>query len=479
MQSFARLLATVAVIGALGITPAAAEPRIINGTEVSTGDLPYVVALLSSAEYSRSNAFQAQFCGGALTTPTTVVTAAHCLVNPKSGARATPDDILIGIGPQLVSPDYRLVRVSNIIVHPGYDLRTSANDIAVVVLAEPQSDITPILPLRETDEAVYLAAGTPARVAGWGNTSVTSSAFPTALRVGDVIMFPDGSCGSGQSYTISGVRFGGFGPGEAFADTMLCAAGVTTDSRIVDSCQGDSGGPLIVGTGPNTRLVGLVSWGDTCATNLPGVYTRVVAMSDFLRNAGALTSLAPTTPPDIEVVAMYQRLRVRFIPARDGSRVTTFAATVTNPVTGERQSCFATPRRDGLPTSCEVAGLTNGVEYFVQAIAANSLGDSPPSAVATGIPLAVPSPGRITKITSMIGGTGTFLVSAPLGHGSTVTKQELICTPLPGGKAVTTRVTDGRATLVDLRPVRYACVVRATNAVGSATSVARDFTGRP
>jgi secreted trypsin-like serine protease len=479
VQLFARILVALAIIGALGIAPAAAEPRIINGTDVPTGDMPYAVALLSSAEYSRSNAFQAQFCGGALTTATTVVTAAHCLVNPKSGARATPDEILIGLGPQLISPDYRLVRVSNIIIHPKYDLRTSANDIAVIVLAEPQSDITPVLPLRESDEATYLAAGTPARVAGWGNTSVTSSAFPTALRVGDVTIFPDASCGSGQSYTISGVRFGGFGPGEAFADTMLCAAGVTAESRIVDSCQGDSGGPLIVGTGPNTRLVGLVSWGDTCATNLPGVYTRVVAMSEFLRNTGALTSLAPTTPPSIEVVPMHQRLRVRFTPASDGSRVTTFAATVVNPATGEQQSCFAKPRRDGLPTSCEVAGLTNGVAYSVQAIAANSLGDSPPSAVATGTPLAVPSPGRITKITPTAAGVSTFRITAPRGHGSPVTKQELICTPLPGGKSVSTPVTDGTATLSNLRPVRYACVVRATNAIGSATSVARDFTGLP
>jgi secreted trypsin-like serine protease len=479
VQSFARLLTACAIIGALGITPAGAEPRVINGTEVPRGELPYVVALLSSTEYARSNAYQAQFCGGALTTATTVVTAAHCLVNPKSGVRTTPDEILVGIGPQLVSPDYRIVRVSNIIIHPGYDLRTSANDIAVLVLAEPQSGITPILPLRETDEGTYLAAGTPARVAGWGNTSATSSAFPTVLRVGDVVVFPDSSCGDGQPYTVGGIRFGGFDRGEAFADTMLCAAGVIPDTRIVDSCQGDSGGPLIGGTGANTRLIGLVSWGDACATNLPGVYTRVVVMSDFLRDAGALVSLAPTTPPEINVIAMYQRLRVRFTPARDGSRVTTFAATVTNPATDERQSCFATPRRDGLPTSCEVAGLTNGVVYSVQAIAANALGDSPPSAVATGAPAAVPSPGRITTITSVSGGRSHFQISAPLGHGSDVTKQELICTPLPGGKAVSTPVTDGKASLSNLRPVRYACIVRATNVVGSATSVARDFTGRP
>lgn len=44
-----------------------------------------------------------------------------------------------------------------------------------------------------------------------------------------------------------------------------------------DSCQGDSGGPLqLVGdeTVP-TQIVGIVSFGISCATRLPGLYTRV------------------------------------------------------------------------------------------------------------------------------------------------------------------------------------------------------------
>lgn len=48
--------------------------------------------------------------------------------------------------------------------------------------------------------------------------------------------------------------------------------------------QGDSGGPLVYN---NTTLIGVVSTGPIgCAeTLIPGVYTRVSAYLDFIRNA--------------------------------------------------------------------------------------------------------------------------------------------------------------------------------------------------
>lgn len=56
---------------------------------------------------------------------------------------------------------------------------------------------------------------------------------------------------------------------------MICAR-ATNPSR--DACQGDSGGPLVA----NGYLIGIVSWGEGCATVYPGVYTRVSEYEDWI-----------------------------------------------------------------------------------------------------------------------------------------------------------------------------------------------------
>jgi len=470
------LIAGAVIAALLAPGAAASEPRIINGVDPAPGEAPYLVAIMNATDFAREGAFQAQYCGGALTTPTTVVTAAHCLINPKSGRLATASDIVIGFGPRLKSPTLRVIPISRFDIHPNYDLRSARNDIAVITLAAPQADIPTITPLRPSDEPTYTIPGQPARVAGWGNTSATGSAYPDNFRIGNVVIFPDQSCGGGESFTVGNVVFRGFKRGEAFPDTMVCAAGATSTSRVIDSCQGDSGGPLVVGEGVAARLVGIVSWGDTCASNYPGVYARVATMSSFLQETNALSSLAPTMPPSIEVTPLNNALRITFTPANDGSLVSTFAATVSNEQFSA--ACFATPRKDRLPTSCEIDGVRNGQVYRVSAIAANDLGDSPATPPVTASPLAVPDPGQITRIRALSGGVAVIRVSAPDGNGSPITTHRLTCQPLPRGAAKSANIRNGQVTLRNLRPGLYACRIITRNDVGPAETVPKDFVAR-
>ncbi len=447
----------------------------MNGAEIPDGEFPFVVSILSARALESAGAFQAQFCAGVLTTPTTVVTAAHCLVDPKTGRKFAPDELLIGFGPQLDLGRLQLERVSSMAIHPKYELRTARHDIAVLTLANPRPEIPVITPLRPTDQPTYVQTDTPAQVVGWGNTSPTGSAFPERLRAGSVSIFPDASCGMGASHTIRGLRFNGFRPGEAFPDEMICAAGVTAESRVIDSCQGDSGGPLIVGEGVAARLVGLVSWGDTCATNYPGVYTRVSTMIDFLQNVGALVSLAPTVPPGIEVTPLNDGVRITFTPANDGSIVTTFAATATDPQTGAVAQCFATPRRDGLPAVCDIAGTRNGTSYGVQAIAANDLGNSPPTPTVSVQPLAIPDPGRILNFRTNADRSAVIRVSRANGYGSTITARDVVCRPIAGGAERRSKIRGDQVTLRNLKRGWHACTLSAVTDVGRGTSIPQDF----
>lgn len=52
-----------------------------------------------------------------------------------------------------------------------------------------------------------------------------------------------------------------------------------------DSCRGDSGGPLQFFHNPNTsHVVGIVSFGIACASNLPTIYTRVAYYLDWIES---------------------------------------------------------------------------------------------------------------------------------------------------------------------------------------------------
>lgn len=472
-----RLLASIAVVTAVLLASPASHssPRIINGADVVGGQFPYIVSILGTQLLESAGAFQAQFCAGVLTTPTTVVTAAHCLVDPKTGRQFSAPEILIGFGPQLAISRLQIERISSITLHPQYELRTARNDIAVLNLTNARPDIPVITPLRPSDQPTYVQPDTAAQVAGWGNTSPTGSAFPDWLRTGNVVIFPDASCGSGASFTVRGIAFNGFRSGEAFPAEMICAAGVTAQSRIVDSCQGDSGGPLIVGEGVAARLVGLVSWGDTCATSYPGVYTRITAMIDFLQSAGAITSLAPTVPPGIEVAPINNGLRVTFIPANDGSLVTTFAATATDPQTGAVAQCFATPRKDGLPAVCDITNLSNGISYVIQAIAANDLGNSPPTAAITLAPVPLPDPGRILRFAARADRSALITVSDADGQGQQVSDRVVTCQPVAGGAERRAAIRNGRATLRNLKSGWHACTVTAATDAGRASSIPQDF----
>ena len=477
---------TVAALGvalALGaVAPAQAAspvltPRVVNGTELTAGTYGYVVSLLDAARYAKDGAFQAQFCGGALTTPTTVVTAAHCVVDQKSGRVSTPGEVVVGVGSDLSSADLRVFTASTITVHPGYDIDTASNDLAVLTLSEPAAGAPIITPLRPTDLASYTAPGAPAVVAGWGNRSKTGNNFPNHLHWGPIAIFPDSTCGSGASYTYKGVTFYGYDADSANTSEMLCGAGVTNAGQIIDACQGDSGGPLIGGEGAATRLLGVVSWGDDCASQHPGVYTRMSAMTDFLVSRNAIATLAPTLAPAVAAEPLNGAVRVTITPVNDGSVIETYAATATDQVTGAVQVCYAKPRRDGLAPFCTINGLTNTIPVTVSAIAANALGNSPASPTLSITPLAVPTAGAIRTATSRAGGAAVFTVGSSKGNGSAVLSQRIACLPVAGGPGRSAAISGGRATVTKLKPIRYACRVVARNAVGAGTSNPRALTG--
>ena len=356
------------------------QPRVIGGQPANPSEFGFVAAVLNAFDYRKSGAYQAQYCAGSLTSPTTVVTAAHCLVDQRSGEPLQPREVLIAFGSDLRSPSLRVIAVDDFLIHPDYRVKTTENDVAVAFLSQPVQDFPTISLAQGAEVAEYDEPGNAAQIAGWGNTRARGNRFPPELQVGSVRLFPNASCGRGKGYEVNGVAFDGFTRSQADARTMLCAAGASPAGDVIDACQGDSGGPLTVGRGDARRLVGVVSWGQQCASLLPGVYARISAESEFLIDAGVLPKQPPLLPPIVDVTSpTADTMKVHFTAPADGTRVTGFAATVAETMTGQVFSCTAGPRTGRRAAQCTISGLTAAGPLRVEAISGNDLGNSPVS----------------------------------------------------------------------------------------------------
>lgn len=257
--------------------------RIVGGGPVGTNSWPAVVAI-------REIRTEQLVCGGTLLNSRWILTAAHCIKGEAAGLyyEYGVHDLNVFSGSvDIASTQGTISRLQKIIVHPQYNMNNGANDIALLMLAQPLSGNT-----------VILHTGTPppntaAIVTGWGARVTTPNgaggAYPTRMHQVTVPIVSNQVCNQPQAYN-----------GRISAG-MLCA-GLAQGGR--DACVGDSGGPLMIRHGNTFQQVGVVSQGEGCAEpNKYGIYTRVRHYLPWIQQ---YVSLGLPTPPVVRPPSPYE-----------------------------------------------------------------------------------------------------------------------------------------------------------------------------
>ena len=248
------LLAALVVTISAGVAPARGDdhgpiPEVVGGNAAPQGRFPWTVRLSMG-------------CGGALTAPDVVLTAAHCVTGsgPDRSITVTAGVVDLQSSKAIIAHSVRVVQA------PEFRDETRGDDWALIKL-----DRRLPLPTLRLTRGTGNDAGA-FTVMGWGQTSETAVEQQRRLRFAEVSFVSDRACA--KAYDAAGVR-------------LVTSESICAGRRGVDTCQGDSGGPMVRRDSAGKWVqVGIVSWGLGCArAGYPGVYTQISTFRTAIREA--------------------------------------------------------------------------------------------------------------------------------------------------------------------------------------------------
>lgn len=255
--------------------------RVINGTNVSLGDVSVNGRFSAVVGILVQNGASSRLCTGTLIAADWVATAGHCVAEQNDSLTAVAaSSVTVLSGATSIDGGGTTLDAASVHLHPGFSWSTASWDAGLIELAQPAPQTPFALP--DAARAGSYSVGNTDNVAGFGRSVARDPNSTSVLRSGRVEPVSAAECEAANP-----------GSGEYADCTTPGAASQAT-------CYGDSGGPLlrfdpVRGMAP--VLWGITSTGpDPCdigvSTFAPGYQTRVLAVVDWFRGRMALGTAA-------------------------------------------------------------------------------------------------------------------------------------------------------------------------------------------
>ncbi|EDS37456.1 serine/threonine-protein kinase rio1 [Culex quinquefasciatus] len=251
------------------------DARLIGGTNAVWGQFPATVSINTPFHLH---------CGGVILHPSHVLTSAQCVLNNQNRL-IDPYWLTIVAGDVALAPvgaRRQTRRVSQIFVHPEFNVFTREHDLAVLRLDRPFETPSNTLDWARRRTRVT-PPGEQCQFAGWGAASNAANAPVNVLQRFLPMNINDRDLCNQATMHAGRVR-----------DGMICA-GNTAASNNAAPCNGNLGTGLFC----NRELVGILSFGVNCGVaNNPPVFTQVRNYNRWIdQQFGRTDGLPPNWTP--------------------------------------------------------------------------------------------------------------------------------------------------------------------------------------
>ena len=247
---------------------------VVNGDEISDAatSKPWVAQIWysESAETYYDPVF---ICSGSLITEDKILTAAHCVLDEGF--------YFVKLASNTIEDDAPLLEVNAAWRNPRYSAKKIINDIGILKLTKPVTNITPIS-LPTTAMSAKINKLKNYTLYGWGidQNGVDATFLKTAL-----IANQDSAAKKSMS------KYG-------YSSTTMLAAGnyIKAEKIYAGACNGDSGGPLTTVVDGTEVIIGVTSWGmKECDLGKPSIFSRVTYFLKDIKSGVAVSTQAATS----------------------------------------------------------------------------------------------------------------------------------------------------------------------------------------